>query len=432
MYRIFILVFGVIIFFSSCKKDLKSVSLFESKEKIQNDLQEYLELKTKSNFSEKATLDTMKAHSLWENIQTIDLNKEEILYYIPINYNNNLTGFVFIKSKQTDSVTKSYLSEIKIKENLNNDSPVLIISRIFSQGRQTFSGALILYTTDNKFLFEEGFENGIFKYRKKIFKGTNVDTYKNNSNIKSNSINAFNVKSNSCTVFYEVTYWSDNTVDYQILDIVCDSSPCEQTRVIDKKEEIVIKSFCLTGIGGSGGGTSSSSSELSNIFLLSDTFAWQYPKFYQLIKSLSISLQGKYLNSLITLSNITGLSQEKILDIVKMGRGPRIEMKDLNPNPNLPTIFGRFDKINNVIYIDQQLLELYESPYSKYSEEAMTFFMTVTVLHETTHYGINQNINLFSSLISSVEFGNEWEFSTFRQYIDDPTDAQSYILKMHP
>ena len=118
MYRIFILAFGVIIFFSSCKKDLKSVSLFESKEKIQNDLQEYLEFKTKPNFSEKATLDTMKAHSLWEKIQTIDLNKEEILYYIPINYNNNLTGFVFIKSKQTDSVTKSYLSEIKIKDYL--------------------------------------------------------------------------------------------------------------------------------------------------------------------------------------------------------------------------------------------------------------------------------------------------------------------------
>lgn len=373
----------------------------------------------------------MKLHSLWGETKIINLNKEKLLYYVPIDFNNNYTGFIFIKNKISDSITRSYMSEIKINENLNHDFPEEILANFLNQKPQTITGSISLYTINNKFIFEEGFVNGIFKYRKKIVKNGFGDNNINSNYFKSNNLSSKSIKSNSCTIYYEITYWSDNTVDYRVLDVICDISPCEQTRVISKVDYGYIKTFCLTGIGG--GGTSAITSDVSSIFLLPDSFAWQYPKFYQLMKNLSIDLQGKYLNSLLTLSNITGLSQNRILEIVQMGRGPRIEIANLNPvGSNTTTIFGRFDKIYNVIYLDQNLLNIYENPLTKYSDEAMNFFMTVTVLHETVHYGINQNISLFGNNGLNIEFGKQWEYDTFKQFIDDPADAESYYLKIHP
>ncbi|MEN9600110.1 MAG: hypothetical protein RL596_2431 [Bacteroidota bacterium] len=179
-------------------------------------------------------------------------------FYFPFYYNQNNTGLIVFIDNNTSQITEAFISEIKssgISESLIPPAEE-IISNTFQKQNNKLTGSISFYKVNKTFLAEIGFKGG-----NQIFlKATKKASEYNTSVIRSSgSKNSDAIKSNGCTYYYLITYWSDGTVDRTFIGFSCDgggAGSCEQTRVISRDTSITIKRNC-SGNNNSGGGDNS-------------------------------------------------------------------------------------------------------------------------------------------------------------------------------
>lgn len=116
----------------------------------------------------------------------------------------------------------------------------------------------------------------------------------------------------------------------------------------------------------------------------------KYPKFTQMVKGLKSYVQSSPL-LLNKLTEISGMTQNQVLDKLTFGQGPQIE---LIPglvhihNGQIDSVYGMFSHATpNVIKINENYVLGLEQVVLQSTLEATNFLLAVTVLHEFVHYG---------------------------------------------
>lgn len=201
-----------------------------------------------------------------DKIETYNLNSIGELIYIPSSYLKN-SGVVIFKNNFTGEVVHSLIVEVIDYNNSIQISNIrdLIVNFYEHKLPYSFNGKINGFSLENKFLWEFGIVKGKIKYERRIQKNYNNV---NSGNIKSNSlVNSTSTKSNNCIAYYSVTYWSDGTTDWELINVECDS-PCEITRSLNPSTESKITKFCFTGVTiGGGGGPSITNDKITTKFI---------------------------------------------------------------------------------------------------------------------------------------------------------------------
>jgi hypothetical protein len=128
---------------------------------------------------------------------------------------------------------------------------------------------------------------------------------------------------------------------------------------------------------------------------LGSSFAHDYPKLTNYLQNSiqSIAEVPKIMNALSTYGC---MDKAEIVGALAWNSGPIIDIIDINNEPRyfgkIPSASGLYDKtIPDRIFLDRNLVEEFELSTDPLENESLLFFIGVTILHEFTHYGDNNN-----------------------------------------
>ncbi|QIG88668.1 hypothetical protein G6R40_02840 [Chryseobacterium sp. POL2] len=125
----------------------------------------------------------------------------------------------------------------------------------------------------------------------------------------------------------------------------------------------------------------------------------KYPKFTNAVINIA-----NYVNSnmkvMQTLTQFTGLNEQQILDKLKFGQGPLIQIVDL------PGAYGYHNPFTNTVKIDVNYVKKLENSVGA-DAEIMKLFLSITLLHEFVHWTDGLFFNY------TQESGEEWEIATY-------------------
>lgn len=138
----------------------------------------------------------------------------------------------------------------------------------------------------------------------------------------------------------------------------------------------------------------------------------KFPKFVNLVKNLRSFVKGnpKVLNAL---QKWSGFSKQEILDklIFRLGSGPEILVSDaVGPN------YGKYNHQNarGVLLIDPITVNNFQqAQQSSKEEDALAFMLSIIILHEFTHFGVNSMGLSNSGRFKFAETGREFERMLF-------------------
>lgn len=156
-----------------------------------------------------------------------------------------------------------------------------------------------------------------------------------------------------------------------------------------------------------------------------------YPKLYSTIKNLyELALKKQSsLDALKTYGHFpnTAAGNAALFNMLQFGRGAEIVVKNINLPPyNGPHRYGYFDPKNpSQIFLDINFIKDLERSPDPLAENALQFFLFVTVMHETVHYA--NHVNGFFE--KNHEWGGGWETVVYGQHIDSPQEAWNFLLK---
>ena len=142
----------------------------------------------------------------------------------------------------------------------------------------------------------------------------------------------------------------------------------------------------------------------SKAFRLSASDQQNYPKFTDLVKNLpSFVEQHERVKNALT--NHTNLPWSKMKVLLKFGSGPKLMINELGRSTYYGhTIYPAFPE--GFIEINASYVRGLEAANLNATREATAFLLTVTLLHEITHYGA---VDGGRSETRSNEFGNDFE-----------------------
>jgi hypothetical protein len=116
----------------------------------------------------------------------------------------------------------------------------------------------------------------------------------------------------------------------------------------------------------------------------SDNYESLYPKFTNMIKNLKTFVKNnpKVLNALQAYS---GFTKQEILNKLTYGKGPTIKIADMTGK------YGYYSPYSKVLNIRASYIRGLEQSSLQSTQEATSFLLAVTVLHEFVHYGTAHN-----------------------------------------
>ncbi|MEI8058800.1 MAG: hypothetical protein WCG67_01480 [Ferruginibacter sp.] len=252
----FCIAFFLLAIVNSCKKD-QDVGQNQNDPILKENILAYLDIQKNRSIESGDFIDTLKKSARWNETSVFKINSMEMIVYVPVSYNSNSTGLVFIINTKNNIFETAYLSEITNKFKVqginhidrNVIAPSVIINNFYNYKMGNFSGSIKAYSLYNTHLWEMGYDNGINIYKKKVFAINNATTSGNVQIKKSSGTISDNIikKSNDCVAYYLVTYWSDGTADYLYIGGYC-TSPCQLNIAISNDSTIRIKSTCTGGV----------------------------------------------------------------------------------------------------------------------------------------------------------------------------------------
>ncbi|UTF93254.1 hypothetical protein J2O08_00665 [Elizabethkingia anophelis] len=142
---------------------------------------------------------------------------------------------------------------------------------------------------------------------------------------------------------------------------------------------------CAPGGGGGGGGTNDFDyyENVSPNFRMKLSDQQKYPRFTNMVKSLEQFVRDNPIVLKALIKN-TGLTEAKVLEGLKWGKGPEIAIKDFIDNPDR---YGLYTDGTNVLEINAKYVRGLEIVSLPASQKNTSFLLAITILHEYTHFG---------------------------------------------
>ncbi|MCT3896761.1 hypothetical protein HZQ13_01470 [Elizabethkingia anophelis] len=107
----------------------------------------------------------------------------------------------------------------------------------------------------------------------------------------------------------------------------------------------------------------------------------KYPRFTNMVKSLEQFVRNNPIVLKALIKN-TGLTEAKVLEGLKWGKGPEIAIKDFTDNR-----YGQYTDGTNVLEISAKYVRGLEIVSLPASQKNTSFLLAITILHEYTHFG---------------------------------------------
>ncbi|WP_079240309.1 hypothetical protein [Chryseobacterium indologenes] len=150
----------------------------------------------------------------------------------------------------------------------------------------------------------------------------------------------------------------------------------------------------------------------------------KYPKFTTIIKNLKTEIQNNP-TTLNRLVQLTGLTEQQVLESLTFGQGPTIKLIPNLMGPSGPN-YGNFDHTNPTnININLNFVLGLEQASLSTTRHATAFLLAVTVLHEFVHFG-----NYISGYDpNGNEMGNLFEISIYGIIVTH-LNAGNYIIQL--
>ncbi|HFK5553965.1 TPA: hypothetical protein ACGZ9Q_002023 [Elizabethkingia anophelis] len=135
------------------------------------------------------------------------------------------------------------------------------------------------------------------------------------------------------------------------------------------------------GGGGGGGGDIDIETDVSPNFRMKLSDQQKYPRFTNMVKSLEQFVRNNPIVLKALIKN-TGLTEAKVLEGLKWGKGPEIAIKDFTDNR-----YGQYTDGTNVLEISAKYVRGLEIVSLPASQKNTSFLLAITILHEYTHFG---------------------------------------------
>jgi hypothetical protein len=261
-FFLFIAIFISSVFYSSCKKNINSQSEISSLKSL---AKAYMEVQKSVIGNDTNFITTLEQAANWEELEINKVGSYDFTIYIPVSYNSNITGLLFMFNKATNTIEDAYLSEIT-----NPALPVdpgQIISDLYSYKKNKFTASISAYSFANALKWEVGYSNGATTYTKEIkneyvLQGLLQSNNSATNSIKVNISNKSNPKNVSITGtgwldYYLVSYYDDGSEDWDYIGTAC-GAQCTFIKQIQKtSSDIATDGFnpiTIETCGGGGGG----------------------------------------------------------------------------------------------------------------------------------------------------------------------------------
>ncbi|WP_108721104.1 hypothetical protein [Elizabethkingia ursingii] len=133
--------------------------------------------------------------------------------------------------------------------------------------------------------------------------------------------------------------------------------------------------------GGGGGGDIDIETDVSPNIKMKISDQQKYPRFTKMVKNLEQFVKNNPIVLKALMKN-TGLSEAKIMEGLKWGKGPSIAFDDFHPDK-----YGDYSNYSKTLTINKLYVKELEATNFPATEKTVSFLLAVTVLHEYTHYG---------------------------------------------
>jgi hypothetical protein len=118
----------------------------------------YLEAQKKVSSNSVHFIDTLEKAANWTALSKNNINAYEYAAYIPVSYNSNSTGLVYILDKKTNTIEQSYLLELSGPSSTSD--PGKIIAGFYAYSTGNFTGSIAAYGFGKALKWEMGYKNG--------------------------------------------------------------------------------------------------------------------------------------------------------------------------------------------------------------------------------------------------------------------------------
>jgi len=115
-----------------------------------------------------------------------------------------------------------------------------------------------------------------------------------------------------------------------------------------------------------------------------------YPEFKNLVKNLPNFL-NRYPNVLKAISYTTGFSENKIMQLMQPGKGPKVVVIKNLKDKNGYDILGHYDKDTKTLQIDDGYVNGLSIVNSPERYQGIGLILVISTLHEFAHFGTNEN-----------------------------------------
>ncbi|MCX2573589.1 hypothetical protein [Pedobacter sandarakinus] len=115
-----------------------------------------------------------------------------------------------------------------------------------------------------------------------------------------------------------------------------------------------------------------------------------YPKFKALVENLPIFLNN-YPNILKAISLTTGLSEKKIRELMKPGKGPKVRVVNNLKSSDGYDILGHFNDKTKILEIDNGFINDLDIANTPTKYQGIGLILSIITLHEFVHFGRDAN-----------------------------------------
>jgi hypothetical protein len=213
---------------AACNKGDYSQS---SSAKLRIVIKTYLDEQKKANANNARFIDTLMQSANWSGLTSGYINSMESFGFLPVTFNSNATGLVFIIESRNNNIEEGYLLEIK--DSSGKPNPQEVIANFYGYKNLGFSGSMTRFSFANTFTWEMGYKNGINIYDKRIKHSNYPPPSLHLSSEDAGKIYQWLTVWNPITTYYLVTYYVDGSQDWEYLTGPCKSN-CVVTQQITK------------------------------------------------------------------------------------------------------------------------------------------------------------------------------------------------------
>jgi hypothetical protein len=253
----------VMLLYAGCTKNDKGQP---SKDALISLAKSSLTAQRQATYNNPLFIDSLLQGANWAQLSRHAINNYEYLVYVPVKYNDNTTGLVFVLDGRSN-IERSYF--LQLTGTSTTADPARVITSFYSYQMQGLTVDLSAYTFNRSLQWEMAYAAGINLYRRAVRTGTPPAASATGSHVSITGQNKKQVTSSGCLDYYLVTYYDDGSEDWQYIGTGC-TADCTLSRpmpVTSEGAKVAPDAVTVTcgGSGGGGGGGGTSSEEAQDI-----------------------------------------------------------------------------------------------------------------------------------------------------------------------